>query len=147
MEIKRHKSLVLVFLQFLLIGLLIISTNKANSKLLAGLVIAVAMLMAGWSVFTMRKSRLRISPVPAQDAVLITSGPYRYTRHPMYTSVLLGTAGLLVMEFSVMRFILWVALFFVLFYKLKWEETLLAEKFPGYKSYRLHTKMLLPFLF
>jgi protein-S-isoprenylcysteine O-methyltransferase Ste14 len=38
-------------------------------------------------------------------------------------------------------------LFLVLLYKLLWEESMLAEKFPAYHAYRLKTKKLVPFLF
>jgi protein-S-isoprenylcysteine O-methyltransferase Ste14 len=47
-----------------------------------------------WAVFVMGLRRLRVQPVVDQETRLVTTGPYRLVRHPMYA------ASLLVMIFS-----------------------------------------------
>jgi protein-S-isoprenylcysteine O-methyltransferase Ste14 len=147
MENKQIKSLLLPGLQFLFIALLLATTTKAEHIYVAAFIITLAIALAAWAIYSMRKSRLRISPVPAEDAILITSGPYRFIRHPMYASILTGTGGLLVLDFSWVRLLMAVVLFVVLLYKLLWEESMLVAKFPAYEAYRQKTKKLLPYLF
>jgi protein-S-isoprenylcysteine O-methyltransferase Ste14 len=77
---------------------------------------------------------------------LVTSGPYRFVRHPIYSGLLtamLGTAfvnnllGLIVVAVLVAYF----------YYCGTVEERNLAATFPkGYPEYRSRTKMLIPFL-
>lgn len=95
----------------------------------------------------MKKSKLRILPEPSADAVLITNGPYRFIRHPMYTAILLGCIGLLIDHFTFLRLIMMISLAIVLITKLLWEEKMLTETFEGYKNYMAHTYRLLPFIF
>jgi protein-S-isoprenylcysteine O-methyltransferase Ste14 len=83
-----------------------------------------------------------------QGHKLVERGPYRFARHPIYTSHLLmglGTAiesGLLVAFAGLL-------LFFIGFWiKLKQEESLLLRHFPDeYPAYKARVKALVPFLF
>ena len=72
---------------------------------------------------------------PPKD--LVARGPYRYSRNPMYIgvlSVLLGE-GLLFQSRPVLRYALWVFLFFYLFVLL-YEEPVLRRKFgEPYRRY------------
>ena len=144
---NRIKSLLLVGLQFLFILLLLIGTRFQNHMLLAFGFIITAILVVLWAIVTMQKSKLRILPEPSADATLITNGPYHLIRHPMYTAILLGCAGLLISKFSWIRLVMAVTLAMVLIVKLIWEERMLSQKFDGYKEYMKHTKRLLPFIF
>lgn len=110
----------------------------------AFLVAAVALFI--WSIWSMRKSKLRILPEPHESARLITDGPYQFVRHPMYTSVLLGAAALLSTHNSYDMMVSWIALFFVLWSKLGYEEKLLDQRFGSYRAYQKRTGRLLPFL-
>jgi protein-S-isoprenylcysteine O-methyltransferase Ste14 len=78
---------------------------------------------------------------------LVTSGPYRLTRHPIYSGILLGTIGT-----SVALSWLWLiatALAGVYFiYAATVEERYLAAQFPdSYPAYKRSTKMLVPYVF
>jgi len=81
-----------------------------------------------------------------EDPELVTSGPYRLVRHPIYTGILtaaLGTA--LAVYFS------WFIVFGVMgayfVYSAHIEDGLMADSFPStYPEYREHTKMLIPFV-
>ncbi len=50
---------------------------------------AAALALFGWAVATTRYTELAVAFTPAQPPVLVTSGPFRYVRHPFYTSYLL----------------------------------------------------------
>jgi protein-S-isoprenylcysteine O-methyltransferase Ste14 len=82
-----------------------------------------------------------------QGPELITSGPYAYIRHPIYTGLLLMAFGsfLIVNMYWLIVFII-AAVFFI--YSAFAEEKLMTKQFPKiYQSYKAKTKMLIPFVF
>jgi protein-S-isoprenylcysteine O-methyltransferase Ste14 len=144
---NRTKSLLLVLLQFIFIYLLGTSITFENISLLAFAFIFLSILLLAWAIMTMRKSRLNILPDPHTNAILISNGPYRFIRHPMYTAILLGSSGLLFSQFTWFRLLIVVALAIVLVVKLTWEEKMLSHKFENYKQYRKQTYRLIPFIY
>lgn len=141
------KSILLVGLQFLFIFLLLLGSPLTNISALPFTFILLSVLIVLWAIVTMQKSKLRILPEPSADATLVTDGPYRFIRHPMYTAILFGSVGLLINQFTWLRLLIAIALAVVLITKLIWEEKMLARKFDAYKEYMKHTKRLLPFIF
>lgn len=140
-------SAALVAAQMILI--VIICTRALPAKpgaafLPATLLIVSACILAVAALITLRLSNLSVMPEPVKEGELITSGPYKFIRHPMYTAVLLGCAGMLVLNFSTMTAVLWAALCVVLTLKIQREEALLQMAYPRYNEYRTHTGALLP---
>lgn len=134
-------------MQFTLIGLLIWGSVSFKLSVISLVFISISFLLAVWAVVSMKESKLRISPIPAKEARMIINGPYRVIRHPMYTSIIIGMIGLLIIHFSIIRLIMFLALIVVLIIKLNWEEKMLLEKFSGYKNYRERTNKLIPFIY
>jgi protein-S-isoprenylcysteine O-methyltransferase Ste14 len=108
---------------------------------------AVGIALGLWSVWSMRRSRLRMVPEPHPSATLVTSGPYRWIRHPMYTAVLLVTSSWLVAEPTWLRLAAWLILVLVLMIKMQREETLWTKQFAEYREYAVRTKRLIPGIF
>jgi protein-S-isoprenylcysteine O-methyltransferase Ste14 len=80
----------------------------------------------------------------AEARRLVTSGPYRFVRHPLYLAEELAIIGIF-MQFAS----LWSALVLVVHIafqlrRMHNEETVLAEIFPEYAAYRRATARLLP---
>ncbi|HAY33885.1 MAG TPA: isoprenylcysteine carboxyl methyltransferase [Bacteroidetes bacterium] len=99
-----------------------------------------------WAIYSFR-FRFSIFPDLKEGQTLNTSGPYKFVRHPMYTSVISLTLIWVINNLSLIRIIVWSVLVIVLIIKLKYEEKLLTEKFPEYGSYINNSKMIFPFLY
>jgi len=80
------------------------------------------------------------------DPELVTSGPYRFVRHPIYSGILLGGVGTAVaLSWFWLAAALLAGIYFV--YSATVEERFLAEQFPdAYPAYKRSTKMLVPFV-
>ena len=77
---------------------------------------------------------------------LVTSGPYRYVRHPIYTGLLLGTLGT-ALATNLVGLVIVLALGGVFYYSARVEERNMTAAFPAaYPAYRAATKMLFPFI-
>lgn len=146
MQKVQIESYSLVAVQFLCAGILIYDVLSLPLTVLPITMITAAIAIALWSVFTMRIGNIRIQPIPKTDAQLISSGPYRFARHPMYAAVLLAMLGLAITINSIFGYSVWIVLCIDLLLKLRFEEKLLMVRFPEYREYMDRTKKLLPFL-
>jgi protein-S-isoprenylcysteine O-methyltransferase Ste14 len=80
----------------------------------------------------------------AEARRLVTWGPYRYVRHPLYVAEELAIIGLFMQFASVWSaLVLAVHIAFQL-RRMHNEETVLADIFPEYAAYRQRTARLLP---
>jgi protein-S-isoprenylcysteine O-methyltransferase Ste14 len=79
------------------------------------------------------------------DPELVTSGPYRFIRHPIYTGVITSALGsALVTPAWFIAFVLFLIYFS---YSAKKEEQIMIGVFgERYKEYMKHSKMLIPFI-
>jgi len=76
------------------------------------------------------------SPIPKDAGFLATQGIYRYVRHPMYTGLLVASAGVVLWGASPAHVLGWVALLAVLIVKSHSEEAMLQENYPEYAQYQ-----------
>jgi protein-S-isoprenylcysteine O-methyltransferase Ste14 len=77
---------------------------------------------------------------------LVTSGPYRFVRHPIYSGLLVGVLGTAIAT-NAIGLIIVVVLGAYLYYAASVEEKNLAAAFPTtYPAYKARTKMLIPFV-
>jgi protein-S-isoprenylcysteine O-methyltransferase Ste14 len=77
---------------------------------------------------------------------LVTSGPYRFVRHPIYTGLLTAMLGTALVN-NLLGLIVVAVLVAYFYYSGIVEERNLAATFPkAYPEYRSRTKMLIPFL-
>jgi protein-S-isoprenylcysteine O-methyltransferase Ste14 len=80
------------------------------------------------------------------DPELVTSGPYRLVRHPIYSGILVAGVGTAIALSWMWLVVVGLAgVYFV--YSATVEERYLTEQFPdAYPRYRRSTKMLVPFV-
>jgi len=88
------------------------------------------------------------NPTIKEGHELITSGPYRYVRHPIYTGILLALFGSLVLANGQIKALIMFAILAIgLHFKSRVEEALMVKTFPNtYPEYRRRTKAIIPFV-
>ncbi len=82
-----------------------------------------------------------------ENPELVTTGPYRYVRHPIYSGIILALLGSALIGGPF--WLLVVVLFGIYFiYSAKQEEKLMSKEFPDqYPAYMKRSKMLIPWVF
>lgn len=140
-------SMALVATQFLLIALIMLAGPLWPTHWSLHGMMVLGGVIALWAFLAMGLGNIRAFPEIPQHGRLVVHGPYRWVRHPMYTSVLVITLAWTVEHPLPFRVGLWVGLVVTLWIKLRYEEQLLLIRFPSYEEYRLRTKRLIPFLF
>jgi protein-S-isoprenylcysteine O-methyltransferase Ste14 len=81
-----------------------------------------------------------------EDPELVTSGPYAFVRHPIYSGIILAMLGSAIGEsiYWTLPLVLFAAYFI---YSARREEELMRQQFPGqYPAYMRRTKMIVPFV-
>lgn len=97
-----------------------------------------------WVISFNKPGNFSIFPEPVTEGQLITSGPYKWVRHPMYSSLILLMLGIAFINAN------WINAMGVLFVliavsnKIPREEVFLREKYKNYPDYCRSTKKLIP---
>ncbi len=111
--------------------------------------VVVAIVGAGLAFAASRRlgTALRASPLPRQDAALVTDGPYRYARHPIYGGLILFFVGTSLALDSVAGLIATMLLVPLFLLKAAYEERHLRMRYAGYLEYRRRVgRRLIPYL-
>ncbi len=93
-----------------------------------------------------RPPNFSIYPQPKAGARLITAGPYRFIRHPMYTALMLVMAGISLYNGHPVNVAGAALVLVVVVTKALIEERLLAAAFPEFAAYRRRTWRFVPLL-
>jgi protein-S-isoprenylcysteine O-methyltransferase len=81
-----------------------------------------------------------------KEPELVTSGPYRYVRHPIYAGGLAAAFGSAIVCGGAWIFLL-VILGAIFLYRVGAEDRLMEQQFPNeYPAYKKRTKALIPFV-
>lgn len=122
--------------------------QKSMAELVISMVLAPLSVALVWAAAHELGKQWRYEAALSEDHELIQTGPYRFMRHPIYTSMfLILTATGAAHTWWPM----WIAgtVFFIIGTEVRVaaEERLLAERFPeAYAQYRSHVRAYLPFL-
>lgn len=147
MTADRIKARVLVIIQLGCIIYIFASGSPAAHQPLLLLLQILGLAIGIWAFIAMGIGNMNISPLVKQGAVLVTRGPYRLVRHPMYLAVLLVIWPLIIDQLSLLRIAAGIALTADLIIKILFEESLLMKHFSEYKTYMKTTKRLIPVIF
>ena len=115
---------------------------------LVGVILFILGLVIRWTAIIHLGRFFTVNVAIAEDHQLITTGPYRYVRHPSYTGTLLIFLGFglcMVNIFSILAVFLPIAAAFL--WRMHVEEAALREAFGHrYVSYAASTSRLIPYL-
>lgn len=78
---------------------------------------------------------------------LVTSGPYRFIRHPIYTAILLFVWVGIVSQGSLLSILTGIVATAATVVRIGAEERLVEDAYPEYAEYARRTKRLIPFVF
>lgn len=142
---KKYYPKLLVFLQFATAGVMLLLAQYRLS-LPALLVFAAGFILGIWALSHNRLGNFNIQPELKENCELVTTGIYRWIRHPMYASVTLMMLGVVIMDPRALQWLLWLFLITVLLLKAQREESLWLSHDPCYLDYRKKTKYFIPYI-
>lgn len=137
----------LVGVQFALIAWLVWPLTPQRWSPAALLLLGGAAALGLWTLAFNRPGNFNIRPEPKASGRLVTGGPYRYMRNPMYSAVLLFAAAEVVAYADGWKIACWFALALVLLVKSRLEEQGLHARFPGYAVYAKRVRRFIPGVF
>jgi len=79
-------------------------------------------------------------PRPINNSNLVTTGIYRFTRHPMYYSLIFISFGVFIIKLSIYYLFLSISLILIIKFKITLEEQYLKNKFKNYLIYKNEVK-------
>ena len=143
---NRVRGWLFVAGQFALIGLSLALPGDHTESLAraSSQVVFFAGAIALVTAFVQLGSSLTAHPEPLAKATLKVHGLYRVVRHPIYSALILLMLGSTGMAPSLWRWVTLLALTILLFFKARWEESLLQQRYPDYAQYALRVPMLVP---
>ena len=142
----------LVFLQFLTIGLLVSTFFwlpigvELWPRIVGGIValLGIGIIVSASNTFQrVNNTMANVTPLPKEGTALVTEGVWGYVRHPMYCSLWMMSLGLCCFQQHWGSFVVWGGFVVLLVCKGRFEEVLLAGQFEEYAQYRRHSCMLI----
>ena len=146
---KAAYELILVFLQFFIICLHFFKWGVLPQKqliqvsrfsyLLGIFIIIIASIIILVAIKDLGRN-LSPFPKPIRNSKLVTTGIYRFTRHPMYYSLIFISVGVFITKLSIYYLFLSISLALIIKFKISLEEKYLNDKFNNYLLYKNEVK-------
>jgi len=147
--LKAAYEISLVFLQFFIISLHFFEFEFVPQKqiiqvsslsyLIGVLIIIIAFIILLVAIKDLGRN-LSPFPRPINNSNLVTSGIYRFMRHPMYYSLIFISFGVFIIKLSVYYLFLSISLGLIIKFKISLEEEYLNNKFKKYLLYKNEVK-------
>jgi protein-S-isoprenylcysteine O-methyltransferase Ste14 len=125
----------------------LLATNSLLARTPEGIAVQVAaLLLMVWARLTFGRRSFHASADPTPGG-LVTTGPYRFIRHPIYTAACLFVWAGVLSNWSVLAGFLGVVLLVGAFVRMLCEERLVVAAYPEYREYARSTKRMVPYVF
>ena len=146
---KAAYEMILVFLQFFIISLHFFKWDFIPEKqiiqvtpfsyFVGFLIIIIACIILLVAIKDLGRN-LSPFPRPINNSNLVTKGIYRFTRHPMYYSLIFISFGVFITKLSIYYLFLSTSLILIIKFKIALEEQYLKNKFKNYLLYKNEVK-------
>ena len=146
---KAAYELILVFSQFFIISLHFFKWEFIPEKqiievtpfsyFVGFLIIIIAFIILLVAIKDLGRN-LSPFPRPINNSNLVTSGIYRFMRHPMYYSLIFISFGVFITKLSIYYLFLTINLSLIIKFKIALEEQYLKNKFKNYLLYKNEVK-------
>ena len=145
MNIIKNSN-ILVAIQFIVILILLFTNQSIFNNYISLFISSIGFIFGLYTLYFNQVGNFNVRPEIKSNAKLISTGAYKYIRHPMYFCVLIIMGGVIVSDINIINIICYGILIIVLYLKSKKEEMLWSEKMEEYASYKEKTKMFIPFI-
>ncbi len=98
-----------------------------------------------WALYSLSYLGRRFSIVPEARG-LVTSGPYRLARHPIYLGEIIAGFGLVLPTLFSPHALVFAVFLGAQILRTSFEERMLRSTYPQYEAYARHTRRLIPFV-
>lgn len=124
------------------------ATLALIGQLVGIILLATGVFLRFWGIIHLKSQFTRYVTVREGDEI-VSTGPYRKLRHPLYTGLLLITLGMALFFGSLIAAIIGgIAIVWALLQRINYEERLLIEKFgPDYEQWMKKRARLIPFIY
>jgi len=131
---------------FVLYGLFLIPGQGRSTDIwvLAGSDMGLACGML-WALYSLTYLGKRFSIVPEARG-LVTSGPYRLIRHPIYLGEITAGFGLVLPTLLTVHAVVFIIFVLAQLVRTYFEERILKATYPQYEAYARRTRRLIPFV-
>ena len=127
------------------VGFVVTHTIFSPLPWVVALQVAAGALMI-WARVTFKGRSFHLSAEPTEGG-LVTTGPYRFIRHPIYTAVCLFVWASFAGTPSVLTAALALTVTAGSIVRILCEEHYLFREYPGYAAYARRTRRMIPFVF
>jgi protein-S-isoprenylcysteine O-methyltransferase Ste14 len=140
-------SSLLVAIQFLCLAVLGFTGPLAAGGQILPVVQLAGIAVGVWAIVTQGIGNFNVRPDPVAEGRLVTTGPYRMVRHPMYAALLMAVLPVVIQIPSVLRLAVVVVLIADILVKISYEERLLKLMYAGYAAYCARSWKLIPLIY
>jgi protein-S-isoprenylcysteine O-methyltransferase Ste14 len=143
-NVKLSSLVATIVLMAAAAALLIRHALVATHPALIGAQVLAVLLMI-WARITFGARSFHAAANPTEGG-LVTTGPYRWIRHPIYAAIIVFLGVGVASHPSLVNVAIGIVAYAATAVRIMAEERLVTERYPEYAAYAVRTKRIIPFV-